>query len=213
LRERLVLLERLLDGAQRQLTLCPQTSDIDTARVWLETWPDVDVEGIVCKGADQRRQPGISGWGKLRHMTSTEAIIDGVTGTFARPETLLLGRRDEQGVSRYVGRTRPLTDMQRRELAGALRPPKISRQKPVHTLWPQPLAASWLGQLGKPAEALTYLPIEPDLIAEIEVDTAHEPVATPPGPAAHDGATHRNTCTSEQTCRSTTCPRPAVALM
>jgi hypothetical protein len=36
---------------------------------------------------------------------TTQAIIGGVTGTIARPESLLLGRFDRAGRLRYTGRT------------------------------------------------------------------------------------------------------------
>jgi len=39
---------------------------------------------------------------RLRQRSSTEAIIGGVTGTIGRPETLLLGRYDADGVLRYI---------------------------------------------------------------------------------------------------------------
>jgi hypothetical protein len=85
---------------------------------------------------------------RLRQRSSTEAIIGGVTGTIGRPETLLLGRYDADGVLRYIGHTRPLTPSQRAEFAGVLRPPRSSRQRATTHPWPRPLPASWLGHLG-----------------------------------------------------------------
>jgi ATP-dependent DNA ligase len=182
LRDRRVVLEQILAGAPPQLALCPQTRSADTAREWLETWPAAGVEGVMIKGSGEPYRGGRRDWAKLRHRSSTEAIIGGITGTIARPETLLLGRRDVHGAIRYVGRTGPLADPQRRELRGVLRLRGAGRQGEPRPLWPQPLPVSWLGQFRQPAEPLRYVPVEPDVIAEVEVDTAYEPVITgPPG--------------------------------
>lgn len=44
-------------------TLCPMTTDLDTARAWLETWTDVSgVEGIVVKPLTSRYRVGCRGW-------------------------------------------------------------------------------------------------------------------------------------------------------
>jgi ATP-dependent DNA ligase len=68
LRERRLLLEGLLAGAPPQLVLCPQTTDVEQAREWLETWPSaVGVEGLVVKGLDQRYSGGKRYWGKLKY--------------------------------------------------------------------------------------------------------------------------------------------------
>jgi ATP-dependent DNA ligase len=193
LADRRVVLEQILAGAPPQLALCPQTSSAATAREWLTTWPAAGVEGLVIKGLGEPYRGGQRSWAKLRHRSSTEALVCGVTGTLARPETVLLGRRDATGTIRYAGRTRPLGDAVRRELSSVLRPPGAGRQQRPPQLWPQPLPASWLGQFRQPAEPLRYVPAEPDVIAEIEVDTAYEPVITgAPAAQRHIGARWRH---------------------
>jgi len=49
-----------------------------------------------------------------------------------------------------------------------------------------PLPANWLGQFRQPVQPLRYMPVEPDVVAEIEVDTAYEHilVGNPPKPIA-----------------------------
>jgi ATP-dependent DNA ligase len=64
--ERRALLEQLLAGGPPQLPLSPQTSSIEQAREWLETWPAVGVEGLVIKEASGRYLSGRRGWSKLR---------------------------------------------------------------------------------------------------------------------------------------------------
>ncbi|MET8837780.1 hypothetical protein ABZV78_28220 [Micromonospora sp. NPDC004540] len=44
---------------------------------------------------------------------------------------------------------------------------------PIAHPWPQPLPASWSGQLDRP-EPLRYHRVEPTVVAEIDVDTAYE---------------------------------------
>ncbi|GAA4580902.1 hypothetical protein GCM10023176_61090 [Micromonospora coerulea] len=104
---------------------------------------------------------------------ATEAIIGRVTGSLANPSTLLLGRFDRRGHLRFTGRTHPLGMVQRRELAPLLSPPRLQRRGIVAHPWPQPLPASWSGQLDRP-EPLRYVQVEPTVVAEIEVDTAFE---------------------------------------
>ncbi|MFD4866213.1 hypothetical protein [Streptomyces sp. NPDC058412] len=45
---------------------------------------------------------------KIRRRNTTEAIIGAITGTLARPQLLVLGRRDSTGRLRPIGRTVPL---------------------------------------------------------------------------------------------------------
>ncbi|WP_446210412.1 hypothetical protein [Micromonospora sp. IBSANI012] len=106
---------------------------------------------------------------------ATEATIGGVTGSLGNPSTLVLGRFDRRGHLRYTGITHPLAMVQRRELAPLLSPLRPQQRRGIvapHP-WPQPLPASWSGQLDRP-EPLRYLQVEPTVVAEIEVDTAFE---------------------------------------
>ncbi|GIF69430.1 hypothetical protein Ais01nite_74650 [Asanoa ishikariensis] len=129
---------------------------------------------MVAKRLDQRYQAGRSGWRKLRVRTTAEAIIGGVTGWPNAPQTVLIGRLDSTGRLRYMGRSTPLTDEQRGELAPLLsRPVAQRRGMPVQHPWPQPLPAAWSGSWQRP-EPLRYVQVEPDVVAELLVDTAIE---------------------------------------
>ncbi|MER6445502.1 RNA ligase family protein [Streptomyces venezuelae] len=67
-------------------TLVPQTTDLATARAWLESWTDVSgVEGILIKPLDGRYLPGYRGWTKIRRRDTTEAIVGAVTGPWPAP--------------------------------------------------------------------------------------------------------------------------------
>ncbi|SCL73640.1 ATP-dependent DNA ligase [Micromonospora peucetia] len=177
LSDRRAQLERLLGGAPAQLTLTPQTTDMGQVSDWLTEWTvATGIEGVVTKRLGSRYQPGRrSGWWKFRRHLTTEAIVAGVTGSLHSLETLLLGRFDRWGRLRYTGRTHPLHTDQRQELGllvSPLRPLQHRRATVVHP-WPQPLPASWSGQLDRP-EALRYVQVEPTTVVEIEADMAFE---------------------------------------
>ncbi|RZU76147.1 ATP dependent DNA ligase-like protein [Micromonospora kangleipakensis] len=171
LAQRRARLEQLLADAPAQLTLTPQTADMRQVSDWLLNWTvAAGIEGVVSKRLDSRYEPGRRGWSKFRTRIVTEAIIGGVTGSISRPETVLLGRFVRRGRLRYTGRSHPLTLDQRAALAELLSPPRIPRHGTAHP-WPQPLPASWTGQLDRP-EPLPYVQVEPTVVAEIDADMA-----------------------------------------
>ncbi|KAB1103191.1 ATP-dependent DNA ligase [Micromonospora aurantiaca] len=176
LSERRVRLERLLADAPAQLAVTPQTTDMRLVADWLLTWTvAAGIEGVVSKRLAGRYEPGRRGWWKFRTRIVTEAIVGGVTGSIRNPDTLLLGRFDRRGRLRYTGRTHPLTGLQRTELAGLLSPlrPRQHYSAAVVHPWPEPLPASWSGQLDRP-EPLRYVQVEPSAVAEIDADVAFE---------------------------------------
>jgi hypothetical protein len=72
-----------------------------------------------------------------------------------------------------VGRTSALDRLRQRELAPLLSAAARTRTGQVTHPWPQPLPASWTGQLDHP-QALPYQQVTPAIVAEIDVDTACE---------------------------------------
>ncbi|MFB7776282.1 ATP-dependent DNA ligase [Streptomyces bauhiniae] len=104
-------------------TLCPETEDVRVAQEWLSTWTDVlGVEGIVVRDRRQRYVPGARGWYKIRRRDTTEAVVGAVTGTMEHPQTLVLGRYDEEGVLRAVARSTPLHPDRGRHVGAWLTP-------------------------------------------------------------------------------------------
>ena len=104
-------------------TLCPQTADLAVAQGWLDTWTEVPgIEGLVIRGSRQRYQPGARTMIKVRRRNTTEVIIGGVTGSLGSPQALVLGRLDQAGVLRAVGRSTPIAGAAARQLAGELTP-------------------------------------------------------------------------------------------
>lgn len=162
--ERRAALEKLF--AERRLgppwTLCPMTTDRAQAEEWLRDWAVVGVEGVMVKEMGRAYEPGVRGWRKVKHRETTETLIGAVTGTLARPGTLLLGRHDAAGRLHRVGRTTPLSPGAARTLAG-----QLSRPRPGHPWAGRRFSAGW----GRP-EPLEIELVEPVLVAEVSVDAA-----------------------------------------
>lgn len=176
--ERREALEQLLATSPDRLLLCPQTDDLAEAQAMAAEMQPLGAEGLVIKPAASRYRGGRARtrspnrWTKWRLRHSAEAVVGGITGSRARPETLLLGRFDAENRLRVVGQTTRLSDGQAAEIAPLLQPPGIGRQRPTHP-WPQPLPAGRLTRFGQ-RDALPYKQVEPDLVVEVSADTAFE---------------------------------------
>ncbi|MBQ1100958.1 hypothetical protein KBY55_34125 [Streptomyces sp. b94] len=93
-----------------------------------------------------------------------EAIIGAITGTLLRPQTLLLGRYDDEHVLRPVGRSSLVHPDTARQLAEHLTPARSG-----HPWQGVRFTTSWGSRT-----PLDVILVEPDLVAEIEVDTAQD---------------------------------------
>nr|WP_231632877.1 ATP-dependent DNA ligase [Streptomyces clavuligerus] len=167
LRRRRAVLEDLFAG--QRLTapwaLCPQASDREAALGWLDpVWGAAGIEGVMIKDPDSRYRPGERGWLKLRARITAEGIIGAVTGAVTAPQSLLLGRLDTAGRLRLVGRSTPLPGKAAAELGGVLRPAGAE-----HPWWGRTFSARWGTK-----EPLVFRPVVPDLVAEVEADTARD---------------------------------------
>ncbi len=163
-------LERLLAGlpGTSRIVLCPQLRDVGEARLWFEILVAQGVEGLVVKAAAAPYKEGRRGWWKVKHRTTTEAIIGGVTGTLEQPQTLLLGRYTTGSTLRVVAHTTPLSPRARTALTGTL-----SRAGEEHP-WPEPLPAGWAGGLPSTRDPIHYTRVAPTTVVEISVDAATE---------------------------------------
>ncbi|WP_327388122.1 hypothetical protein [Streptomyces sp. NBC_01207] len=72
---------------------------------------------ILIKPLAGRYPPGYRGWTKIRRRDTTEAIVGAITGTLTRSQLLVLGRHDQDGRLRAVGRTVPLRPDASRQVA------------------------------------------------------------------------------------------------
>lgn len=165
--ERRAQLERLF--AEHELaapwTLCPETTDPATAQEWLTAWTEVPgVEGLVIRGTEQHYVPGARALYKVRRRDTTEAVIGAITGPLGWPQTLLLGRFDEAGRLRPVGRSTQLRPEAARQLADQLVP-----AAPGHPWEAVHFTTSWGSRT-----PLDVLLVAPALVAELAVDTAQD---------------------------------------
>lgn len=145
-------------------TLCPSTTDPDTATEWL-TWTAVGVEGLCFKPLQGAYRPSVRGWRKYKVRETSEAIVGGVTGPLAAPRSLLLGRFDVEGrLLRYTGRTTTLSGTAGNALASLLTP---ARSAHPWTGWT--FSAGWGTR-----ESLSVTLVEPELVVEVAVDVARD---------------------------------------
>ncbi|MET9960073.1 ATP-dependent DNA ligase [Streptomyces sp. NPDC006326] len=144
-------------------TLCAMTTDLATAREWLESWTDVSgVEGIVIKLLASRYLPSYRGWTKIRRRDTTEAIIGAITGTLARPQLLVLGRHDQDGRLRAVARTVPLRPEAAKQVGEHL-----AAARPGHPWTGVIFASAWGSR-----DVLDVVLVRPELVAEFSADRA-----------------------------------------
>jgi ATP-dependent DNA ligase len=163
-------LQRLLRGAPAQIAVCPQTGDREVAVGWLRDLGVAGVEGVVVKPVVSPYRPGAHLWTKVRARDTAEFVIGGVTGCLERPVTLLLGRFDDHDAFRYVGQTHRIKAEDRHDLARALHGLSFRGPGAGHP-WPCPLPAGWTGDFAE-RQPLAFIPVEPTVVAEVEVDTA-----------------------------------------
>ncbi len=139
------------------------TTDLATAREWLDSWTDVPgLEGVVVKGMAQPYRPSVRGWTKVRRRDTTEGIIGAVTGTLARPQLLVLGRRDPEGRLHAVGRTVPLRPDVSRAVGEHL-----TQAEPGHPWEDVRFASAWGTR-----DVLDVTLVRPELVAEVSADTS-----------------------------------------
>ncbi|MFE9250933.1 ATP-dependent DNA ligase [Streptomyces sp. NPDC007088] len=150
-------------GLSAPWALCPQTTDGEAARAWLDpAWGAAGVEGVMIKDPASRYRPGARGWDKLRAHATAEAVIGAVTGTSRSPTSLLLGQFDGAGRLRMIGRTTALHRAAAAALGGVLRP-----AGPEHPWHGRRFSGGW-----NTAEPLAFQPVVPEFVAEFVADTA-----------------------------------------
>jgi ATP-dependent DNA ligase len=159
-------LEQLLRDARPPLVLTPATRDLAAAHAWLTQHAAAGIEGVVVKDVRRGYRPARTRWEKVRSRATADAIVGGVFGPLDDPRALVLGRPGADGRLRVAGRTGPLPDAARRELAELLVPPR-SRHP-----WPPRISSSHFGQL--PPEPVDYTPAEPRIVVEVDADVCWE---------------------------------------
>lgn len=155
---RALLHQQLQARAGGRIQLVPATTDPQAAQEWMDpAYGSVGIEGVVSKSLEGRYHERRNGWWKTRVTTTEEAVILGVTA-----HALVLGRSDHRGRWKAVGLSQPIPAPLRHELADRLRPHGD----------PATLPGIVNGLPG--SEDVTYQPTRPQLVVEIEVDSALE---------------------------------------
>lgn len=108
---------------------------------------------------------------RIRQKTLIDAIVIGVTGSLVRPLELVLARPDEDGYLRRIGLSLPLAP-RLRDLAGQY----------VQSTGESPERVS-TGGFGLPSTE--YLPVHPDLVAEVEAEASVETFTSRLRPRVH----------------------------
>ncbi|MFJ1796823.1 ATP-dependent DNA ligase [Kitasatospora griseola] len=158
-------LEELFAGlpAAGTLALCPSTTDPAVAREWLG-WTAAGMEGLCFKRLEERYLPGQRTWHKYKVRITTEAVVGAVTGTPAAPSALLLGRWDQDGQLRYVGRTTTLNPALAHDIGQRLTPAQAG-----HSWTGWTFSAGWGSR-----DTLDVRLVEPEVVLEVSADTARD---------------------------------------
>jgi ATP-dependent DNA ligase len=117
-----VRLEELDPGPD--LLLTPWTDDVDVAARWFADEAGLGQDGIVAKREDQRYQPGVRGWVKVKHRRTADCVVGGyrLAKDGQGVGSLLLGVYDDEGTLHYLGHTSSFKAAERREILELLRP-------------------------------------------------------------------------------------------
>ena len=142
--------------------LTPATTDVAVARSWMLGHGATGVEGVVAKRLDQPYRAGARAWHKLRTRVTAEAVVGGVIGPADAPRELILGRFDQQGRLRIVGRSTQLPPAASAQFAALLRPAG------AHP-WPETLPPHPYGG-GRTA----YTRVKPEAVVEVSADLAFD---------------------------------------
>ncbi|MFJ8819159.1 ATP-dependent DNA ligase [Amycolatopsis thermoflava] len=131
-------------------------------------WFGLDIARRGIEGYVRKPCRGIYGdptapWIKRRWRTTVDLVIAGATGDVAKPRGLVLGYRTPEGRVQLSATSLPLAAPLRAALAGRLRPVGERTALP----------AARAGLPGRQRE-LPYVPVEPEVEVEAEVDAAFE---------------------------------------
>src|SRR3954447_17159317 len=96
LNQRRARLTDVMASCRPPLQQVPFTLDHDQAEQWLQDYAaaHIGVEGLVLKRVDEPYVPGRLRWSKLRSRDTVEALVGAITGSFDRPNRLILAVPD-----------------------------------------------------------------------------------------------------------------------
>jgi ATP-dependent DNA ligase len=178
--ERRAALAGLLDGAPPPLFLTPATEDPGVAAGWLAL-AGGGVDGVVAKAPDLRYQPGKRAMVKVKAERTADCVVAGYRLYGDRPvlSTLLLGLHDGSGHLHHVGVAGAFREAERVRLQAELAPYRTALAGHPWAggfgLGPSPLGRL-SGAAGRwsPDHVLDWVPLRPELVAEVAYDQLEE---------------------------------------
>lgn len=181
LRERRALLDDVLGAVEQPLWLTPFTTDADAAQAWFTQLEGAGLDGLIAKDLDAPYKPGVRSFLKLKHRRDLDAVVCGfrwhksgdVVGS------LMLGLYDDYGTLQYIGACSSFTAKKRAELVTLLAP---YRCEPADHPWGAWAERSDSGERMPGGQSrwsagkdLSWLPVRPELVAEIAYDQFQGP--------------------------------------
>jgi ATP-dependent DNA ligase len=177
-RERRQRLETLLGGVGPPLRLTPITEDEQVARDWFVTFEGAGLDGIIAKHPDSTYQPGRRAMAKLKHDRTADCVVVGYrTHKSSRDSvgSLLLAVYSEGKEHEWapmfgglvpIGVAASFPTAQRRALFDALAPYVMDLSE--HP-WAASVAEAALqpGSRWNPEKDLSFVPLRPELVAEV----------------------------------------------
>ena len=126
LRERRVVLDRLLAGVKPPIHLTPMTRDRRVATEWLAQFEGAGLDGVIAKPEQGRYEPGKRAMLKVKHARTADCVVAGFrwhkNGKDRLVGSLLLGLYDDKNALHHVGVTSAFTMAAREQLARELEP-------------------------------------------------------------------------------------------
>ena len=129
--ERRKRLERALANATPPLHVTPMTTDVKTAREWLERFEGAGLDGVIAKPEHGKYEPGKRAMLKIKHVRTADCVVAGFRWYRKDPAvvgSLLLGLYDDAGQLQHVGVTSSFTTAFRAELGRELQPLRKNAQ-------------------------------------------------------------------------------------
>lgn len=178
--ERRFALEQALSSADTSIHVTPLTGDMGMAEQWFASFEGAGLDGVIAKNGGDHYQPGRRVMNKVKHDRTLDCVVVGYREHKSAPGSvgsLLLGlyaddsTPDNEWTSTFPGllpigvaASFPMTE--RKRLAVELAPLTIDvAEHPWHAMAQE--AAANPGSRWNPDKDLSFIPLSPELVAEV----------------------------------------------
>ncbi len=171
--ERRTLLEKALAGAKPPVYLTPATTDPAVAREWFAVFEGAGLDGVVAKPAAATYQQDKRVMHKIKHTRTADVVVAGYRLHKSGPVvgSLVLGLYDGSGQLQHVGVAASFPMARRAELIDELAPYVTSGAHPwIGEVVPERNPGQSAGSRWNNGKDLSFLPLRPDLVAEVAYD-------------------------------------------